>query len=89
MSIGNRIRIVGAIGTSIAVVIGFAVLFWVGSLLDFSQSLQTVLLAATGMAGLLFITALCVILALAVDAGQPRRNGEPELEFPVEERQTA
>jgi hypothetical protein len=89
MSIANRIRVVGAIGTSIAVVIGLAVVFLVGSWFDFSRPLQTVLLAGAGMAGLLFITALCVILALAVDASQPHRAGEPELEFPGDERQTA
>ena len=90
MSIGNRIRVVRAIGTSISLAITFAVLFWVGSVLDLSQSLQAIFLAGVGVVGLLLVTGLCVGLALSIEAGQRRpQEWQPALDLTVDESPTA
>jgi hypothetical protein len=89
MSIGNRIRVVRAIGTSITLAVAFAMLFWVGSLLDLSQALQATFLAGVGVMGLLLVTGLCVGLALSVEAGQRRRQEwEPALNLNVDQGPT-
>ena len=72
MSIGNRIRVVGAVGTLIALVVVFSLLSWVGSLFELSQGLQAVLLAGAGMMGILLMTGLCFALAFSADPDERR-----------------
>ena len=76
MSVTNRIRLVGAIATSIALALAVAVLFGVWA--SVGALPETLSLGPAGaLMGMLATTSICVALALSMEASErPSRSGD-------------
>ena len=81
MSVFTRIRIVGAIATSMASALGLFAMFWMVSFFDVFPGIQSGLLTGTLLMGLPLLGTLCVLLALSLDAKQRLRRSNGNLEL--------
>lgn len=85
MSVLTRIRIVGAIATSIVSALGLFATFWLVSFFDVLPGIQSGLLVGALLTGLPLLAALCVLFALSVDAGlRPEQSNEALELMPAE-----
>jgi hypothetical protein len=83
MSVSTRIRLVGAIASSIAVAVGVVVLFGVWA--SVSALPGTLALGSAGaLMGLLLTTTICVALTLAAPASDRRLALSPETTRPLQ-----
>jgi hypothetical protein len=78
MSIANRIRLVGAVATSIAVALAVAVVFGVWVTMG---NLPTTLSwgSAGALMGMIATTSLCLVVALSSESSERGLAGEPEV----------
>lgn len=83
MSVSTRIRLVGAIASSIAVAVGVVVLFGVWASVSALPGILT-LGSAGALMGLLLTTTICVALTLTVPASDRRLALRPETTQPLQ-----